>query len=89
MKTHNAIAKSVSVLAGVGALVTGSAAYAGPTVAVNVSDNVMLLDLAPARIDAAAHLREVLDSLRSASVVKRAPKDEVVRVAVADARSRG
>jgi hypothetical protein len=88
MKTHSAIAKIVSTLTGVGALVAGSAAYAGPTVSVNVSDNVMLLDLSPARIDAAAHLREVLDSLRSAGI-KKMPKVDVMRVAVADARSRG
>jgi hypothetical protein len=48
----------------------------------------MLLDLSPARIDTAVHLREVLDSLRSASVMRR-PRDEVVKVAVADARARG
>ncbi len=89
MKSHSAIPKVVSALIGVGAFVAGSAAYAGPTVSVNVSDNVMLLDLSPARIDGAAHLREVLDSLRSASVVKRTQKEDVVRVAVADTRSRG
>ena len=88
MKTHSAIPKVVSVLVGVGACVAGSAAFAAPSVSVSVSDNVMLLDLSPARIDAAAHLREVLDSLRSASV-KRTPKEDVVRVAIADARSRG
>jgi hypothetical protein len=88
MKTHSAIAKIVSALTGVGVFVSGGPTSAGPTVSVKVSDNVMLLDLSPARIDAAAHLREVLSSLRSASVT-RAPRDEVVKVAVADARSRG
>ncbi len=88
MKTHSATAKIVSTLTGVGALVAGGAAYAGPTVSVNVSDNVMLLDLSPARIDAGAHLREVLDSLRSAGI-KRMPKVDAMRVAVADTRSRG
>ena len=88
MKTHSAIPKIVSALTCVGALVAGGAAYAGPAVSVSVSDNVMLLDLSPARIDAAAHLREVLDSLRSAGI-KRMPKVDVMRVAVADARARG
>lgn len=88
MKTHSAIPKFARALIGVGAFVAGSAAYAGQTVAVRVSDNAMLLDMSPLRIDAAAHLREVLDSLRSASVTRR-PRDEVVKVAVADTRSRG
>lgn len=88
MKTHSAMPKVVSALVGVGAFIAASAANAEPTVSVSVSDNVMLLDLSPARIDTAVHLRAVLDSLRSASVT-RSPRDEVVKVAMADARARG
>ncbi len=88
MKTHSAIPKVVSALAGVAAFAAGGAAYAGPAVSISVSDNAMIIDMSPARIDAAAHLREVLDSLRSANVTRK-PRDEVVKVAVADTRARG
>ncbi len=88
MKTHSAIAKIVSVLIGAGVFAAVSTAHAEPTVSVSVSDNAMILDLAPMRIDTAAHLREVLDSLRSAKVTAT-PADDGMKVAVADARSRG
>lgn len=88
MKTHSAISKVVSALVGVGVFTAGVVAKAEPTVSVSVSDNATILDMSPARIDAAAHLREVLDSLRRAKVTIT-PADEVMKVAVADARSRG
>lgn len=88
MKTRNPIAKIVGVCIGVGALVAGNAATAESAVTITVSDNAMLLDMSPLRIDTAAHLRQVRDSLRSATVV-RPSKSEVPKLALADARSRG
>jgi hypothetical protein len=88
MKTHSAIPKVVSALVGFGVFTAGGTAYAEPIFSVSVSDNAMILDMSPMRIDTAAHLREVLDSLRRAKVTAT-PADEIVKVAVADARSRG
>lgn len=87
MKTRYPTATIVSVCAGIAAFAFGGAASAATSHTIEVSDNVMLLDLSPARIDTVAHLREVLASLRSAKVVRTVKAD--LKFAFADTRSRG
>lgn len=68
-----------------------SAAHAEPAIKISVSDNVMLLDLSPARIDTRANFHEIFRSLRRAKQV-RVREDKLasdVEVAALEMRRRG